>query len=482
MYPSLWLASVCIGFLCGVGLVSFGINPHPFIEGVMLVAVFLCVSFYLKSTLIRLKWPLVLLSIFVLAFGLGVWRLEKVLNKGSEFVSWYGQTREFEGLVVERDLRSDILLLSVRPDGFDSSVQFRLPPRSEIFYGDRVFVKGKITEPKNSPDFDYQKFLSARGVGAVGYYPKILVLSSGHGNLILRKLFAVKELVSSRVSKRFSPDEAGLILGVLVGSKQSIGKDLQDKFTATGLTHILVASGYNLTVVAAAAMALFWWVGRRKRQFFAALAVILFVGMAGAGSAVLRAGVMAGVAILSRVWGRQYAPGFSLLLAAGLMVLVNPYILAWDAGFQLSFAATFGIIFFSELFDETLGSFSKYLTLGGHLSNSLAAILATLPIITYHFERVALFALPANLLVVPFVPVLMLLGVLTFVPLLGNFAAVLTGYLSSYILWVVNWFSLLNTGVLEVKVSILGVIFGYVLLVLLYVWLKKHFLKGKMEP
>ncbi len=196
---------------------------------------------------------------------------------------------------------------------------------------------------------------------------------------------------------------AGLLFGsVGVGLPQSVASD----FRLTGTTHIVAASGYNVSVVAIFCAELLFLLGLRKRwTIIAALFLIWFyVALAGAGASVVRAGVMASLVSLARLFGRQSAPLHALTLAGAGMLILNPLLLAFDVGFELSFAATFGLVGLGAKIAALLPEAVGRNGFGRLFLESLAASLATLPIIAWRFGTLSLISLPANLAIVAAVP------------------------------------------------------------------------------
>ena len=127
--------------------------------------------------------------------------------------------------------------------------------------------------------------------------------------------------------------------GLLYGERSGLPLELADNFSRTGVSHIIAVSGYNISIVALALMSLFINLGlARPRAFWLVVAgIILFVIFTGAGASVVRAGIMGLIVLLAGQLGRLSRIGNVLIFTAALMLLFNPYVLIWDAGFQLSF-------------------------------------------------------------------------------------------------------------------------------------------------
>ena len=193
--------------------------------------------------------------------------------------------------------------------------------------------------------------------------------------------------------------------GLLYGYRGGLG-DLQEAFNKTGVSHIVAISGYNITIIAELLMAMFSSFIRRQIAFwFVSAGIISFVIMVGASPSVVRAGIMGILVLVARHIGRVSRPTNLLVFAAAVMTLHNPFVLLWDAGFQLSFAATIGILYVAPLFDRRWEL----------VSSTLSAIVITLPLALYHFGRFSLIAPVTNLLILWTIPILMALGAIAII-------------------------------------------------------------------
>jgi len=225
-------------------------------------------------------------------------------------------------------------------------------------------------------------------------------------------LFAVKRAFLERVSRSIPEPHASLLGGLVVGAKRSLGSELLDDFRTTGIIHIVVLSGYNISIVADAIMRTFSFLPRIAGMWLGGLSIVLFAVMTGAGATIVRASIMALLVIMARATGRMHDITIALFLAGFLMLAHNPKILAFDPSFQLSFLATLGLIYGVPLIE-------KYFHLtptGSKLREFAMATVATqifvLPLLLFMTGEFSLVALPVNLLILAFIPATMLLGFL----------------------------------------------------------------------
>ncbi|MEJ2601096.1 MAG: ComEC/Rec2 family competence protein, partial [Anaerolineales bacterium] len=177
------------------------------------------------------------------------------------------------------------------------------------------------------------------------------LLLHDQGNFLLAWVYALKRRALGTVYQIFPDPEASLMAGILLGVETGIPGPVQQAFQATGTSHIIAISGFNITILAGLFSTLFVkLLGKRRRYLAAGLsaaAIGLYTIRVGAEAAVVRAALMGALALFARQVGRQQDGLNSLGLVAALMALANPNIL-WDVGFQLSFMATLGLVLYAE--------------------------------------------------------------------------------------------------------------------------------------
>jgi competence protein ComEC len=230
--------------------------------------------------------------------------------------------------------------------------------------------------------------------------------------------------IVARLHRVLPAAEASLVAGVLLGADETMPADVRQAFRDTGTAHILAVSGFNVTIVAAAAAAFFGSIlGARRGSAAAGAAVLLYTLLCGAGPAVVRAALMAGLALVALRLGRQSAALASLAAAALLMTLLDPGVVH-DVGFQLSFLATLGLVLAGRPCQEVIRRWGEQIIrpeaarapvilIVELAALSLVAQLATLPLSAFVFHRLPLAALPANALILPAQPLLMAAGAAT---------------------------------------------------------------------
>jgi competence protein ComEC len=228
-----------------------------------------------------------------------------------------------------------------------------------------------------------------------------------------------------------------LLTGILLGIETGIPRSLLEDFNQTSTTHIIAISGFNIAILGGAIGLLTKrFLGIYRSALVSMAAIVLYTALVGADAAVVRAAIMGSLSLLAIIAGRQTFALASLALAALLMTLWNPLLL-WDIGFELSFAATLGLVLlvrpmkqaFRALISRLRSSEDRATFIVGLLSDPLfvtmGAQLAVWPLTVYYFHRFSLISPVANFLIIPAQPAVMIVGGLATIlgslhPLLGQ--------------------------------------------------------------
>ena len=220
--------------------------------------------------------------------------------------------------------------------------------------------------------------------------------------------------------------------GLLTGSRKGIPADLMESFNATGLTHIIAISGYNITIVIAIMSSLLFWLPLRWRFVPSILAIAIFTLFVGASAAVVRAAIMGILGLIALRSERISNVRLTLLWTAFFMLLWNPKYLWYDAGFQLSFLSVIGLVEIGPKLERYFTKVPQLLGIREALQMTVAAQISTAPLILFLFGRVSLISPIANVLVAPAIPFAMLFG---FVGTALSFVWFFGGQLFAYLGW-----------------------------------------------
>ncbi len=387
----------------------------------------------LASLLWRRKPAILLGGLFLILFLCGALRFGAVPT-GDELQSYIGQgTVEIIGVVAEepepRDSSTNLRLSAreINTDGEWREVSGSILVRTTRFpsyaYGDLLQVTGELEEPPQLEDFDYKAYLARQGIYSTMYYPdEVKVKATGQGPQPLQAIYSFRHRMGEALGASLSEPQGSLAQAILLGIRSNIPSSLYQDFQRSGTAHLLAISGLHMAIVAgillSISVSLF---GRRRPTYFLATLSALWVYalLAGMAPSVMRAAIMVSIFLLGAHLGRQRTGITALAFAAAIMVAINPQIL-WQVSFQLSFAAVTGIALITPVFQELGAKTRAPNIVVDSFSFSLAAILATLPLVAYYFGYVSLVGLPATFLALPALPGIIILSAL--VGLIGLFA------------------------------------------------------------
>jgi len=243
---------------------------------------------------------------------------------------------------------------------------------------------------------------------SVGRCLKVLLRSSRTSHHPTAILARWRAAVVRRFERGLRTAPAALATGLLLGDDSAFSDGLRNSFRATGTTHIVALSGFNVAIILALVLERSArLIGRRRASGVGLTFLVAFVVMTGAAASVVRAAIMASVAVIARLFGRPVDPWRVICYAVLPMVFMNPALLFHDLGFQLSVASTAGMMLGVEPLTSRLRAVPEFFGLRDNLATTMAATVATLPIILGSFGRFSFVSLPVNVVVLPFIPLAM---------------------------------------------------------------------------
>lgn len=305
-------------------------------------------------------------------------------------------------------------------------VPYDLYPR--FIYGDYVRVRCVLQRPQPIIDkttgksFSYPMYLARFHIYSVCEHPRIERIAQDKGNLLYTYILRLKNYIAKKITLLWPEPEASFMAGLLYGYRGGLG-ELNDAFSITGVTHIVAISGFNISVIASICSAICTrlCVSRKKIFWIVSGMIIIFVIFTGASASVVRAGIMGIITLLARHLGRPSQVNTVLLICASAMLMQNPLILLYDAGFQLSFLSTVGLLYIAPHLENRLHRLPNVFNIKENVCTTLGAIIATMPLIMYQFGRVSLVAPLVNVMILWCIPWIMLLGVLALMASIGYF-------------------------------------------------------------
>ena len=403
------------------------------------------------------KKKIIIYTVFLLAFFSGAWHCqlaeEEVLESQLNYLNGTGEV-VFIGVVdKEADVREKSMKLTINEVEVDSQriegkilVTVGKYPRYE--YGDKLRIEGTLEFPEEFPDFNYKEYLIKDGVYSVSYYPDIELLGKNQGNLILSGILHLKEKLREVIFKNLSPPQSSILAAIILGDQRQISDLWKEKLNLTGVRHLTAVSGMNVTLISAISMSFLLGLGFWRKQAFwiTIIFISIFVIMTGLQSSAVRAGIMGIIFLLAQYLGRSSDSSRAILIAATLMLILNPFLLRLDVGFQLSFLAMLGIIYLLPTFQTILNKIPNVFQLRNMVAMTLSAQIFTLPILIYNFGYFSLVSPIVNILAVPFSSAIMVFGfIFAFLGLvwqpLGWVFSFPSWFLLSYLTGLVDWFS-----------------------------------------
>ncbi|TFG67718.1 MAG: DUF4131 domain-containing protein, partial [Anaerolineales bacterium] len=374
-------------------------------------------------------------SAMLIALLLGAGRLSLAEPRINEnHVAFYNDQSAIilEGVLdSELDVRSTIIMAQLKAihltlangeiHSVHGHVLVTLPPFSNVQYGDRVVVEGLLETPQVFDAFSYKEYLAYQGIYAVFRAHSCTTMASHQASFLKEIILRFKGYAYHIILKLYPEPQAALLSGILLGIESGIPETLRDAFNTTGTGHIIAISGFNLSIVAGGFASLARRIFKKRGKTLAALTGLwLYVILVGASAAVLRAGVMATLGVIAVHEQRKVHGPTALAAAVLVLTLLNPYAL-WDVGFQLSFAATLGMVLYTQPLENHLKAFleswlkpelaaSIVRMSSESLLVTIAAQLVTVGVTVGTFQSLSPVSLLTNLLILPVQLYIMLFG------------------------------------------------------------------------
>ena len=392
-----------------------------------------------------------LVAIFLIIASLGalrsVWNVQTIAEQVARQSAAYDRQAVVEG-VVQNDpastatsVRAILAVSSINKAPMDGLVLVSLPANTPLAYGDRIKIRGLLQAPQTfqtntGREFDYPHYLNVQGVTSV-VMRAVLFARIPPAPSLVGTLFSLRHSFERSLERSISEPAAALLEGIELGDKNAMPKDLNQAFISSGLVHMVVLSGYNLSVVSEAVLRALSFLPQVAALSVGGIGMILFAIMTGGGAATVRALMMGLIAILARYFGRSADALRALAFAAAAMALWSPLSVLYDPSFILSMLATLGLILLSPTVEGWVGGFLGGLRKDPHpnplpggegatpatssLLANLRAIAAStisvqifvLPALLYFTGIFSFVSIPANLLALPIVPFTMLAGFIT---------------------------------------------------------------------
>jgi len=410
MTPSKIFLYFCLFFIFGIFLNSFLKIPQPLLLAILFLGVLLIFIplFFKRVAFLIFGFCLIFLFLGILRHRQAEF---KILN--SELKKYVGEEISLIGIVkAEPDQREKITKLIVEVKGLKEKILITAGKYPQYYYGDKLKITGKLKNPEVFEGFNYRDYLATKGILAEMSFPEIELLAKNQGNFLFKILFSFKNKLKESLNRLISPTQSAILEALLFGEEGNISREWKEKLNLTGTRHITAVSGMNITILTFLILnfllALGFW--RQQAFYFSIILIAFYILMIGAPSSAIRAGIMAFLFLTAQHFGRVSAAPRAISFAATFMLLLNPLLFKSDIGFQLSFLAMMGLIYLQPFFKEKLKILPNFLEMRTNLAATISAQIFTLPILIYNFGNIPLISPISNILILPLLPLITILG------------------------------------------------------------------------
>jgi len=412
-----------LSFIAGIVLASF-VKIDFFIIYCFILASILFLFFFWSNKILRFSWfVLIFICLGILRYNLSwpVVSSEKVYFYNNERVVLIGEVVEINQRIGREEIifETKIIKLIEQEKKVNGRVLIFAPLYAGYQYGDQLKIECKLSQPQPIEDFQYHEYLAKQNIYSTCFPKEIEIIVRDQGNFLMKWIYKIRDRVQLAIEQNFSEPEGSILSALLLGVKTNINDQVRQSFSATGTAHVLAISGLHIMILVNLLIGFGVFclgLSRPKAFYFVVLFLIFYVILTGAPASAIRASLLGVSFLLAEKIGRKGASSNLLIFIAFLMLLVNPKLLKSDIGFQLSFAAAFGIVilekYFLNLFIFLKKLPEKLQPIRNYLAATCSAYLFSLPLVLFYFGNLSLSAPLANILILPVIPILMSLSFL----------------------------------------------------------------------
>jgi competence protein ComEC len=464
----------CLSFIGGIFVASF-LEISSLVLFSFLIIALILISLFPKSQ------KFLVFGFCILFFVFGIFRYQNYFSKiqNQEIKNFVGKEISIFGIVDdEPKIREKSIIFPLRTEKGKILVKAKRYPEFE--YGEKVKISGILKETEAKDSFNWKNYLLKDGILVEMDFPKIEKTGENFGNPMKKFLIFLKKKIEEIIKENLPPFHSALLKSLLFGEEEEIPFEWKEKLNQTGTRHIAAVSGMNITIISSLILSFLLFLGLwRHHAFYLSVFLISFyVLMIGAPASAIRAAIMGILYLTAQHFGRISSGERPVVFAATLILFFNPLLLRYDIGFQLSFLAILGIVYFYQFFFEKLKKFPKTVREG--VSSTLSAQIFTFPILIYNFGQISLISPLSNVLILPILPTITILGfIFSFFGIIFEPIGYLISFpcwlLLSYLLKVVDLCSKIPYSFLTLKVNFLFLLISYSILISLALYLNKKF-------
>jgi competence protein ComEC len=463
-----------LSFILGIFIASFFHFSFSFVFSVLILSFILIFSFFKHQKIL-------ILGFCVLFFGLGIFRFQSYFLKAQnqEIKRLVGKKISIVGIISkEPQIKEKTSVFELKTEKGKILVKAKRYPEFE--YGEKIKIEGILKEIDKENSFNWKNYFLKDGILVEMNFPKIEKTGENLVNPIKKFSIFLKKKIEKIAKENLPFLHSALLKSLLFGQEQEIPFEWKEKLNQTGTRHIVAVSGMNITIISSLILSFLLFLGLwRQHAFYLSIFLILFyVLMIGAPASAIRAAIMGILYLTAQYFGRLSSGERPVVFSAALMLFFNPLLLRYDIGFQLSFLAILGIVYFYQFFFEKFKKLPKLIK--ESLASTLSAQIFTFPILVYNFGQISLVSPLSNVLILPILPAITILGFifsffgLIFEPI-GYFLSFPCWLLLSYLLKVIDLCSKIPYSFLILKVNFLFLLISYSILIPLALYLNKKF-------
>ena len=413
----------CLAGITGIFCGSFYAVSFFYVFLIFLAATLLAVFYFLS---VDKNQALIMSALFLAGFGLGAWRLFLALPGFNNVLSLTESQFYVQGNIHQAPLSKlnkqtfvvDQIIIGEKEYSGKILVTTDLYPEYKI--NQRLKFSCTLKTPGQIEDFDYGKYLANQGIYKLCYYPHIEILASESKFFRLTNMtrfFAQARTAEVKLVNDFVPSPiAGLLSAMLLGDRSELDQSLLDKFSQAGVVHVISISGTHITLLSGIIFFILLFLGFSRVKSFWLITLFLFfyLLLIGFNAPAIRSAVMGLIMLYGLKEGRLSSAGRAVIIAAWFLLLLNPRLLVFDVGFELSFLSTLGLVYFSPYISTMSKKILPWSGIRSVTAMTLAAQIATWPLVSYYFGLISLVAPVSNLLIlsVPAVTIFMVSGII----------------------------------------------------------------------
>jgi len=348
--------------------------------------------------------------------------------------------------------------------------------------GDIVNIRGDLFRPsesRNPGEFDYRRYLNIHGITGIVYADEISVIKKSKWYDLNRLFYLVNHKIIKVIDSGLSTDNSPVLKALILGQRGELTDELKNDFVNAGVIHVLAVSGLHvgyITIIILIILGFFRFPDRVK-TVSAIFILCFYAGMVGFKPSVVRAVIMASLLLIARSWEFPFSLYNIIFSSALIQSLINP-LQIFDIGYQLSYIAVISILYFYKKLDYCIPQRIKEIVKEHRAINyiyqlflvSLSALIGTLPIVSYNFHRIPIISMVSNLIVVPLVGLIVMVGLAqVLLGLVYNFFNVIYGEVTDVLITILKFIIKKFGGMSFSYISIPG--FGLITFLLFYIFI-----------